>query len=140
MISAIQQINNEELNILISSGELGTISDEAKVILDRSVTNSIGTWIGTVDGRTLCLWGLIAPSILSDRAYLWMLHSPHLARHMFIFVRHSKIVVEEMLKRYPLIVGHYHVDAERSRRWIEWLGGKFGVANGPMIPFEIVRK
>ena len=97
-------------------------------------------WKGIVDGRTAALWGVIPGSILSDRAYLWLITNDHMDKHTFILVRHSQRVVEELLREFPVIAGHCEVGQDRSIRWLKWLGARFGEPDGARIPFEIRRK
>jgi hypothetical protein len=133
----IRHLLRAECEDLILCGVVGTLSAEAEEIMLRSVRNSIKVWSYWVDEGLVCLWGLIAPTILSEEAYLWMLTTEKLDTHTFMFIRHSRLVTEEMLKFYPIIVGHCALTATKAQRWIEWCGGKFGKPNGPLIPFEI---
>jgi len=95
------------------------------------------TWIGVADDIVACIWGLIPPTILSDRAYLWMLTTDLVDEHKFIFVRYSRLAMDEMLKHYPTIVGHVEATQTRSIRWLRWLGARYGNPQGKMIPFWI---
>lgn len=95
------------------------------------------TYTGWIDDKLVCAWGLIPPTLISDRAYLWM-HATHaVEQHKFIFVRHSQRIVEQMLKLYPTIIGHCMVGSRSSIRWVQWLGGVFEEAEGPFLPFVI---
>src|SRR5438045_4172922 len=71
-------------------------------------------WIGTYEGKLACVWGLIPPTMLSNRAYLW-LHTTELAReHRFLLVRHSQVILERLLKEWDEIVGQTDVNAADS--------------------------
>ena len=98
------------------------------------------TWTGYVDGRLVCCWGLIAPSMLSNQAYLWMYTTDAVRDHQFLLVRHSQKVIEGALRDYEVIVGHCLVDAKDSIRWLKWLGATFGEPDGHAIPFAIRRR
>lgn len=104
---------------------------------------SLFAWTGLVDGHVACVWGLVAPNILSETAYLWLITSPLVDEHKFTFVRHSQMVVKEMLKQFPLISGHVLSDHERSRRWLKWLGVSFEpsieIGSTKLIPFKLSR-
>jgi len=97
-------------------------------------------WIGMADDAIACTWGLIPPTLLSDQAYLWMVVTSLVREHPFIFVRHSQREVEKMLKHYSTIVGHCECHNEEARRWVKWLGAKFGEPQGTRVPFVIRRK
>ncbi len=140
MTALIQRITGPELYGLISPEITGTITDEGKEIMERSLSNSSIVWVGSDDGKVLGFWGLIPPSLLSDRAYLWLYTTPNLTEHSFVFVRHSQKVIAEALAEYPIIVGHGVKGATKSLRWLRWLGAQFGEPQGRLIPFEIRAK
>ena len=98
------------------------------------------TWEGRVDGKVACVWGLILPTLLSEQVYLWLYSNELVDQHQFIFVRNSQRLVEEILKRYELIVGHCLIENDRGRRWLKWLGASFGEPDGKKLPFTIRRK
>src|SRR5437879_6377789 len=97
-------------------------------------------WLGSVDGDIACIWGLIPPTLLSTQAYLWLYTTVLVKDHTFLFVRYSQRAVEEMLKEYPVIVGHCIVGNDQAVRWLKWLGAEFDVPDGKKIPFTILRK
>jgi len=137
MRTVVDRLSADELLGLISPTILSTMSDEAQEIMRRSIYNSDMIWLGTVDNKILGFWGLVVPTLLSQQAYLWLYSIPDLENHVFLFVRHSQRVVQNMLKLYPRIVGHCVVGADKSHRWLEWLGAKFGEPQGKFLPFEI---
>ena len=94
-------------------------------------------WKGIVDDRLLCIWGVIPPTLLSDRAYLWLITTEAVKDHEFILVRRSQIEIKQILKRYKAIYGHCQVGADRSVRWLRWLGATFGEPEGRLVPFVI---
>ena len=105
--------------------------------------SSLFAWTGLVDDRIACIWGLVAPSILSDSAYLWLLTSDLVDEHKFTFVRHSQMILKSMLEDFPLITGHVLADQERSKKWLKWLGVIFkpsiDAGQTRLIPFELRR-
>lgn len=110
---------------------------EQKEILRHNTTLSLHLYIGMLSGEFACAWGLIPPSILSDGAYLWMLSRSIIKGNEFLFVRHSQIVMKEMLKRYRVIYGHTDASMDRSIRWLKWLGAKFEEGEGKLLRFTI---
>lgn len=140
MTTSVSAISKQKVSELISSMAVGTLSDYELETFERFVLVSSKLRAGVIDGKLICLWGLIPPTMLSDQAYLW-LHTTEAAKeHEFILVRRSPIEIKAMLEEYPRIVGHCEVGAEQSIRWLKWLGARFGDHNGRLIPFEIVRK
>jgi hypothetical protein len=45
--------------------------------------------------------------------------------------------MERMLERNPIIIGHVKVGDERAKKWLKWLGAKFGEYDGWGLPFRI---
>ncbi len=128
------------LSDLISTNAHASLDDRKLAQLDWCRSMSSEVWVGYIDGEMVSLWGLIPPTLISQQAYLWMHATDKVQEHKFLFVRHSQLVVEQMLTRYETIVGHCIVGASNSIRWVRWLGGVFGEPNGPFLPFHIERK
>lgn len=101
---------------------------------------SAEVWSGYVDGKLICCWGLIPPTLLSNQAYLWMHSTPAVRDHSFILVRHSQRIIEQVLNRYEKIIGDCRVEADDSIRWLKWLGAEFADSDGPYLSFVIRRK
>lgn len=98
---------------------------------------SVAIWVGLIDGEVACMWGLVPPSFLSNQAYLWLYTTDLIKEHQFILVRHSQIVMENLLEEYPSIVGHATVGDKKAIRWLRWLGAEFGYPQGTGLPFRI---
>lgn len=140
MISRIQSTDKAEVFRLISSTSSVNLEAGERKILESFMGLSSHIWIGLVDKKLICFWGLNPPTLLSDCAYLWMYTTPALDEHMFVFVRQSQIAIEKMLAEYQLIGGHAAVGNSRAIRWLKWLGAEFGEPVGKLIPFYIRAK
>jgi len=133
-MTEIKKLNMEEAMACANSLDLTKVDREA---MHYAIFLSSVIWGGYIDGRLACIWGLIPPTILSQQAYLWLDTTDVVNGHEFVLVRHSQLVVEEMLKEYPSIVGHAIVDNHKAIRWLKWLGAKFGEPQGQGLPFRI---
>lgn len=104
---------------------------------------SLICFTGMANGQIACMWGVIVPTMMSDQpAYLWLVTTDLINEHKFIFVRHSQMVVKELLKDFPVIQGHCLVSQPISIRWLRWLGAKFfdeiqGTDGTWFLPFEL---
>jgi hypothetical protein len=107
--------------------------------MDFCLTMSVVIWAGFIDDVMVCIWGVIPPTLMSNQAYLWLFTTDALKGHEFLLVRHSQLVVKEILDEYPSIVGHAIAGSDKSIRWLRWLGAKFGEPQGMAIPFRISR-
>lgn len=91
---------------------------------------------GYLNGEFLFLYGFIAPTLLSDIAYLWVNTSPAVARHKVVFGRWAKMLMWESFSIFPQIVGH--CDAN-SAKWLASLGATFSSAPQGYTKFELRR-
>lgn len=107
----------------------------------RWFANSSQAWAGFYEDRIACLYGIISPSILSDTAYLWLTTNELVHEHPFLFVRHSQMVIEHLLRTHDRIVGHVSVNNLDAIKWLEWLGMKLarGDMKNDLIPFNLKR-
>lgn len=140
MTAHLLRIPGGEAYDLIYASCLSMLPDSDREIMHRYMVNSSRVWIGLEDDEVLCFLGLIPPTLLSDRAYLWLQTTAAMREHVFLFVRYSQKVIVEMLQQFPLIVGHCELSATKSVRWLRWLGAEFGDPEGQAIPFSIRAK
>ena len=137
MTAIISKATGAALIGLLSPEIVGTLDDNAQMIMADALSQSTRVWVGMDDGKIAAFWGIMLPTLISDRAYLWLYTTPALDNHKFVFVRQSQVWIKETLKEFPLIVGHALAGEDKSIRWLKWLGAKFLHPEGKLIPFEI---
>lgn len=98
---------------------------------------SSAVYVGYIDGDVACIYGLMPPSLLSDRVYLWLLTTDTATEHKFVFIRHSQIVIERILAKWDTIIGDALVEDLRAIKWLGWLGAHFAPPRGAFRPFQI---
>jgi hypothetical protein len=113
---------------------------DGEVKLRILIRMSEEVWFGLHNDRVAAVWGLIPPSLISNRAYLWLLTTDLVDEHKFVFIRHSQLVIEDALKRYAIVVGHVEVGNYAARKWLRWLGAEIGIPEKGFSPFVIRRK
>lgn len=138
-MTVIEPISHDQMQDLISANVWGKITGSDSEKLQDVLSFTTSMWGGWVDGKLLCVYGVAAPTFFSDRAYFWVWVTDHVQDHEFIFVRRSQMVVKGLLEHYRTLFGHCERGADRSKRWLKWLGAEFAKAEGDMIPFEIRR-
>lgn len=138
-VRKIEHLTPRLANEIIQKSAHANVSN-ADMILLHFHSCSAMTWQGTVDGEIACVFGLIPPTMLSEKAYLWLLATDLVDQHKFVFIRYSQRLVEFMLERFPVITGDCLIGEERAIRWVKWLGGKFTAPLGNRLPFEIRKK
>ena len=136
----IDELDWNNVSMTIAEIGYGKLSQFERSTFDRCLFSSSNVWLGRADGKLVCVWGVIPPSLMSDRAYLWLWTSEAIQGNEFLFVRHSQRAVEEMLKLFPSLYGHVALGAESSKRWLRFLGAKFGEPDAKAIPFQIRKK
>ena len=120
--AAIQGISKSQAIEILKHTKEGKKFD--KTVWSRYVKSTDCLMAGYADEELLCIFGVIPPTLLSDEAYMWSYTFPSVSKFSFMFIRHSQLVIEKMLKHYPVIKGHAAVGDRRARRWLEWLGAK----------------
>ena len=140
MTTSVSRVLRGQITELISLLDDGKLTDSEVEVFNRFMHISAQMWAGSVKGKLLCIWGLVPPTLLSDRAYLWLHTTEAAAEHEFILVRRSQIEVKKMLEAYPRIVGQCLIGETRSIRWLKWLGAEFGDPDARFVPFVIERK
>ena len=140
MTVSIQRLTGNDAYDLIFPDYLAKLSLTDQITMHQAMIHSSRVWLGYAEGQVQCLWGIVSPTLLSDRAYLWLYTTEHLHNHVFLLVRHSQRVVQDILKDFPTIAGHCEVHATKSIRWLRWLGATFGEPQGRLVPFIIRAK
>lgn len=137
MTTTIIQSSRDMTKELILQMHGGILTDDDYRALDACTSLASYLWLGYIRNQPVCAWGLVPPTYLADRAYLWLYSTPAVDEFKFQFVRHSQLVMEDMRKLYPVIYGVTKADEPRSIRWLEWLGAKFEAPNKGLRPFQI---
>ncbi len=137
----IVQDFNPNVSDIISRSEYKDNPRDAIDRLKKYVCVSQVIRVGMVDDVISCIWGLIPPSFISTKAYLWLLTTDQTSSHQFLLVRHSQIEIERILREYDIIVGHCSSKQPKSVRWLKWLGAEFMDPDElGRLPFQIRRK
>ena len=135
MIRSINLIpRSERLDLLPC---LNPQSDAERDVINQYLQGSTCVWAAEVDDNIICVFGIVTGTLICSAAYLWFIDTPALDRYKFVFARHSKEVIDEILTQYPLIIGHCVRTNPDSQRWLKWLGAKFTSPVGELVPFEI---
>jgi hypothetical protein len=136
-MTKIKKLSTQEAQILVRDIVLDS---EGEQTMDFCLLMSTVIWGCFIDGGLGCIWGVIPPTLMSSQAYLWLYTTDLIKEHQFVLVRHSQMVIKEILEEYPSIVGHALMGSSKSIRWLKWLGAKFGPPQGTGIPFRITRE
>lgn len=108
--------------------------------LRKLLAESAVVYVGKYEGEIACVYGLVPPTLLSESVYLWLLTTELVAQHPFLFVRHSQRVVEQILKKHPMIIGTTSHSNKSAISWLKWLGAEYSEGRNGMLNFVIRRK
>lgn len=99
--------------------------EETYSILAEWLGKSVFAYTGFIGDEIACMYGLCADSVLSERAYLWLLTTNRVDEYPLVFARHSQIELQRVLDKFPEIIGIVDKEFSRSVRWLKWLGAEF---------------
>lgn len=140
MIQINEVVGNTPLVDIINNKMPNLLTRDEEVALNKCQMFSASTYVVMNDEELMCVWGLIPPSILSTEVYLWLHVTPSVQGHHFQFVRHTQMVLQEILKDYEVVVGQVRTDAPQNRKFVKMLGAKFGETADNFTQFRIERK
>lgn len=104
--------------------ETARLGLDADKLLQRALSRADFAWMGLLDNRPVCMWGVEAQSVLGNDAYLWLVTTDEVEEHPFYFLRRSQIFIKQLSTHYSMIHGHVDSSFERSIKWLKWLGFK----------------
>ncbi len=123
---------------VIAKSPVSGVPDAVETLVGY-LAQSHSKFVGYYEGQIACVMGLIPPTCLSTSAYIWLLHTDLVEAHKFLFIRHSRMWIADVLKLYSSIYGHVDPTHPERIRWLKWLGAEFGPADGRLVPFRISR-
>jgi hypothetical protein len=135
----VQEFERKDIGKIFAMSK-PALNAENEAKLNRCLLMSASLSAGFVDEDLVCIWGLIPPTLLSERAYIWLYTTPALEGNEFVFVRNSQRIIAKALEHFPSIHGHVHANNTQARKWIKWLGASFKEREGDLIPFVIRKK
>ena len=97
--------------------------------------------VGRADGEIVCMFGVRAFTMLSDKAAIWMLGTDLMDKHSIRFLRENAAELADISKEFVLIENWCDARNTKTLRWLEWLGFKiedaepYGLLNLPFHHF-----
>lgn len=139
MRHSIRELSKPEAVKVIYEHGFNVVDGFSELAMQECLNATSRTWVGVAEDRVACMWGVVIPSLLSNRAYLWLSTTDALIGNEFRFARHSQMVVQSLLEQYPEVIGHVRAGHDRSIRWLKWLKAELGEPEGMFVPF-VIRK
>lgn len=110
-----------------------TFTYEEGKVLEGLFRASEEVSIGRIDGKFICLWGLVPASLLSDKAYIWSYAQSIVKAHHRTFFKWSKKIIAGMLENYPNLTCH----CIGSSIFVKHMGGQLIQDHGDYSTFII---
>lgn len=99
--------------------------------LKLSVLMSHESYVGLVDDRPVCAFGLGIGDQIGGLARPWLLGTDEMKVLPVSFARRNRAMVRHWSTRFPVLQNYVSAENTRSIRWLNWLGFKVF----PMEPF-----
>lgn len=122
-----------KLHGLIYPEYLSMLPVDQQETMARSMHNSPDIWVGYNDDKVFAIMGVIPPTLLSDRAYVWFWTTQYFDGSRLACLRISRRCIADALLRYPILWGHCLPSAEKSIRWMKFLGARFVEPQGTAV-------
>ncbi len=98
---------------------LGLTKEEG---LQRSLDCAVWAEAYLVDGEVAAIAGVSIGSLLGGEAIPWLVTGRPVERHKSAFLRLTRAGIARMLRRFPVLINHVHVEYTEALRWLRWLG------------------
>jgi len=86
-----------------------------------SLDHSSEATVAVIDGEVVCAFGVVAtPKKGVGRP--WMVGTSTIDRHSIEFLRSSKVVLTDLLRRWDLLVNYADTRNLRGLRWLKFMG------------------
>lgn len=102
----------------------------------RAYKESRACWTGLYDSIPVCMFGVTPGDEMAGVGIPWMVGTEHIDNIAYIFLKHCKPVVGEMLKIYPRLLNYVDDRNRPAKMWLKWLGFKLETPQ-PFGPFGI---
>lgn len=112
---------------------------DPELALQRSIVLSHETWVGTVDGEPVAIWGLGIGSFATGIGRPWLVGTEKIETNAIAFLRRNKACIRRWLGICPTLENWVMAEHETAIRWLEWLSFRMDgpVPHGPYgVPFR----
>tara|TARA_R110000787_G_scaffold97868_14_gene201643 strand:+ start:1960 stop:2421 length:462 start_codon:yes stop_codon:yes gene_type:complete len=104
------------------------------------------TWVGTVDGKAMCVCGTTPATTISAIGFPWLYGTNLMTQHSRVFLRGSREYIAAMKREFVFLRGYVYTENSTSQRWLKWLGftlhpaEPYGVEQKLFHPFHMEGK
>lgn len=136
-IAAIKdKLRREDEEEVIASGY-----PSAEAALAQSFERSALRFTAEIKGVPVAMFGLAPESLVGEKAVVWLLGCPEMAKVKKSFVKLSRVIIKEMFQRYPVLFNLVDARYGSTIRWLESCGAEFGpvvkINDKNFVPFTL---
>lgn len=135
--------NLREADRLEMCGMYGEDKHIGSLVRSSYLVSRDTSFIGTADGKPICLFGLVLPELLSNVATPWLLGTPDIKLHSLAFLRISRRIVTYWSTMAPVMRNYVDARNTDAIRWLQWVGFQvyYPQPMGPDdLPFHLFEK
>lgn len=118
-------------------GTIWTLAHECRLTLQCSCE----AHTVLVNEKPVMMFGVVPLNLVSGIGSPWLFGSKEMDNHSKKFIRYSRSFLQELLKRWPVLINSVDNDNIKTKRWLEWMGFNISnpvqFGNGQFCPFEI---
>ena len=121
----IVPVEREHIDLLAKQPSKVVLAELEQLAADRiwqEVERSSEVVTGFADGKLVCITGVTNSSILANSCVVWMLASARIDKHSFLFLRHGRIYLEGLRRKYSAVYCLCHSLGLAGDRWLHLLG------------------
>lgn len=108
--------------------------------LAQCVDGSDDATVAEIDGKAVCIFGVIEASMLGQDGYPWMLCANGIERHARVLLTCTPRFLSEMMATHEHLANVVHAHNRSAIRFLRWCGFSFGeefhVNGQPFLRFE----
>lgn len=126
---------------LRDSERLADFGEDAEEMALIAIRESKFSWLCEVNGEPAALFGLVAPSLVSDEVFLWMMVTKAANRYPIALARKSWQFLDDLSGAFQRIIVMHDPRMKAARRWLRWLGFRTshtGEINGVPVVYMVL--
>lgn len=93
--------------------------------IPHSVAISLECVAVTINGKLVCITGVVQDTELTDHIYPWLLGTPLILKHRREVARYTRIILTRWMKRFPYMYNFVDLRHTRALAWLAHFGASF---------------
>ena len=99
-----------------------TTSEDMYTLIARHIKKSNESWSVFNDDKLVAILGVASLSLVSGIGTPWALSTNEATKHKRVFMKASRILMDNWLIKYPILICYIDARYKKALRWAKWLG------------------